>query len=145
MNSRNKNFLIGLIVFVLAVVILNILTSTKPSPKEIIYSDFLQRVQANQLSNVVISGSRIEAEMTDGGMIATQAPKDAGLIAALQRANVKITVRPDAGMPWYMSLLVHWGPFVLIIAVWVYLMRRMQGGGNRLFSLGKSRARRIDE
>jgi cell division protease FtsH len=144
-NSRNKNFLIGLIVFVLAVVILNILTSTKPGAKEIIYSDFLQRVQANRLSNVVISGSHIDAEMMDGGMISTQAPKDAGLIAALQRANVKITVRPDAGMPWYMSLLLHWGPFVLIIAVWVYLMRRMQGGGNRLFSLGKSRARRIDE
>jgi cell division protease FtsH len=144
-NSRNKNFLIGLIVFVLAVVILNILTSTRPSPKEIIYSDFLQRVQSNQVSNVVISGSHIEADLADGGTLATQAPKDAGLIPALQRANVKITVRPDAGMPWYMSLLLHWGPFVLIIAVWVYLMRRMQGGGNRLFSLGKSRARRIDE
>jgi cell division protease FtsH len=44
-----------------------------------------------------------------------------------------------------MSLLLHWGPFVLIIGVWIFLMRRMQGGGNRLFSLGKSRARRIDE
>jgi cell division protease FtsH len=144
-NSRNKNFLIGLIVFVLAVVILNVLTSTKPSPKEIIYSDFLQRVTANQVANVVISGQRIEAELTDGSAIATQAPKDAGLIPALQKANVRITVRPDAGSPWYISLLLHWGPFILIIGVWIYLMRRMQGGGNRLFSLGKSRARRIDE
>jgi cell division protease FtsH len=144
-NSRNKNFLIGLIVFVVAVVILNILTSTKPSPKEIIYSDFLARIQANQLASVIISGSRIEAELTDGGMVATQAPRDAGLIPALQKSNVKITVRPDAGSPWYMSLLLHWGPFILIIGVWVYFMRRMQGGGNKLFSLGKSRARRIDE
>jgi cell division protease FtsH len=144
-NSRNKNFLIGLVVFVVAVVILNILTSTKPSPKEIIYSDFLARIQANQVASVVISGSRIEAELTDGGMVATQAPKDPGLIPSLEKANAKITVRPDSGTPWYMSLLLHWGPFILIIGVWVYLMRRMQGGGNRLFSLGKSRARRIDE
>ncbi len=145
MNSRNKNFLIGLIVFVVAVVILNVLTSTRPNPKEIIYSDFLQRVTANQVANVVISGQRIEGELTDGSMIATQAPKDAGLIPALQKANVRITVRPDQGSPWYISLLLHWGPFILIIGVWIYLMRRMQGGGNRLFSLGKSRARRIDE
>ncbi|MFI5399990.1 MAG: ATP-dependent zinc metalloprotease FtsH, partial [SAR324 cluster bacterium] len=145
MNSRNKNFLIGLVVFVAAVVILNILTSTKSSPKEIIYSDFLQRVHSNQVASVVISGGHIDAEMTDGVAMSTQAPKDAGLIAALQKANVKITVRPDSGTPWYMSVLLHWGPFILIIAVWVYLMRRMQGGGNRLFSLGKSRARRIDE
>jgi len=144
-NSRNKNFLIGLIVFVVAVVILNIITSTRPGPKEIIYSDFLHRVQANQVASVVISGQRIDGELSDGGSITTQAPKDSGLIPSLQQANVRITVRPDSGSPWYMSLLLHWGPFILIIAVWIYLMRRMQGGGNRLFSLGKSRARRIDE
>ena len=145
MNSRNKNFLIGLVVFVVAVVILNVVTSTRSSPKEIIYSDFLQKVQASQVASVVISGGHIDAQMTDGVAMSTQAPKDPGLIPALQKANVKITVRPDSGTPWYMSVLLHWGPFILIIAVWVYLMRRMQGGGNRLFSLGKSRARRIDE
>jgi cell division protease FtsH len=144
-NSRNKNFLIGLIVFVVAVIILNVVTSTRPGPKEIIYSDFLHRVQANQVASVVISGQRIDGELTEGGSVTTQAPKDAGLIPALQRANVRITVRPDSGSPWYMSLLLHWGPFILIIGVWIYLMRRMQGGGNRLFSLGKSRARRMDE
>ena len=145
MNSRNKNFLIGLVVFVVAVVILNVVTSTRSSPKEIIYSDFLQKVQASQVASVVISGGHIDVQMTDGVAMSTQAPKDPGLIPALQKANVKITVRPDSGTPWYMSVLLHWGPFILIIAVWVYLMRRMQGGGNRLFSLGKSRARRIDE
>jgi len=144
-NSRNKNFLIGLVVFVVAVVSLNVVTSTRSSHKEIIYSDFLQKVQANQVASVVISGGHIDAQMTDGVAMSTQAPKDPGLIPALQKANVKITVRPDSGTPWYMSVLLHWGPFILIIAVWVYLMRRMQGGGNRLFSLGKSRARRIDE
>jgi len=144
-NSRNKNFLIGLVVFVVAVVILNVVTSTRSSPKEIIYSDFLQKVQASQVASVVISGGHIDVQMTDGVAMSTQAPKDPGLIPALQKANVKITVRPDSGTPWYMSVLLHWGPFILIIAVWVYLMRRMQGGGNRLFSLGKSRARRIDE
>jgi cell division protease FtsH len=144
-NTRNKNFLIGLVVFVVAIVILNVLTSTRPSPKEIIYSDFLRRVQANQVASVVMSGPRIDADLTEGGAVTTLAPKDSALIPALQRANVRITVRPDSGTPWYMSLLLHWGPFILIIGVWVFLMRRMQGGGNRLFSLGKSRARRMDE
>ncbi|HUJ74843.1 MAG TPA: ATP-dependent zinc metalloprotease FtsH [bacterium] len=145
MNSRNKNFLIGLIVFVVAVVILNILTSTRTSPKELVYSDFLHRVQNNQVASVVMAGSRIDGVQPDGTQFTTQAPRDPNLVPTLQRANVKITVRPDSGTPWYVGLFLHWGPFILIIAVWIYLMRRMQGGGSRLFSLGKSRARRMDD
>ncbi|MBI3993239.1 MAG: AAA family ATPase, partial [Candidatus Lambdaproteobacteria bacterium] len=89
--------------------------------------------------------SRIDGEQIDGGRFTTTAPKDAELIARLQKNNVKITVRPDAGTPWYVSILLHWAPFILIIGIWIFLMRRMQGGGNRLFSLGKSKAHRIDE
>jgi cell division protease FtsH len=144
-NARNKNFLIALIVALVVIVALNVMTSSRSGQKELLYSEFTQRVRANQVTSVVIAGSRIEGEQTDGTNFVTTAPKDPTLIPGLQKGNVKITVRPDAGTPWYLSLLLHWGPFLLIIGVWIYLMRRMQGGGNRLFSLGRSRARRRDE
>ena len=145
MNARNKNFLIGLVIIVLAVVVMNVLTSKRTAPREILYSDFLSRVKNGQVMSVVMTGDRLEGDQLDGTSFSVNTPKDPTLISTLQGNNVKITVQPDAGSPWYVSIFLHWGPFILIIAVWIFLMRRMQGGGNRLFSLGKSRARRVDE
>jgi cell division protease FtsH len=145
LNTRNKNFLIGLVVIVMAIIVMNVLSSKHTTPREILYSEFLHRVKNGQVSSVTLSGERIEAEQTDGGTFSVNVPKDPTLISTLQSNNVKITVQPDAGNPWYLSIFLHWGPFILIIAVWIFLMRRMQGGGNRLFSLGKSRARRVDD
>jgi cell division protease FtsH len=145
LNARNKNFLIGLVIIVMAIVVMNVISSKRTAPKDILYSDFLHRVKSGQVLNVVMSGDRVEGEQVDGGSFSVNLPKDPTLIATLQASNVKIVVQPDAGSPWYVTILLHWGPFILIIAVWIFLMRRMQGGGNRLFSLGKSRARRVDD
>jgi cell division protease FtsH len=145
LNTRNKNFLIGLVIIVMAIVVMNLLTSKRTTPKDILYSDFLSRVKNAQVMSVVMSGDRIQGEQLDGTSFSVNLPKDPTLIATLQGNNVKITAQPDAGSPWYLTILLHWGPFILIIAVWIFLMRRMQGGGNRLFSLGKSRARRVDD
>ena len=142
---RNKNFMIGLVVIVVAIIIMNVLTSKRSAPREMVYSDFLHGAQQGQIMSVVIAGDRITGERIDGSNFSTVAPHDPQLIPTLQKADVNITVEPDAGTPWYLSILLHWGPFIFIIAIWIFLMRRMQGGGNKLFSLGKSRARRVDE
>ena len=145
MNPRNKNFMIGLVVIVMAIILMNVLTSRRSAPREIFYSAFLEEVKNRQIMNVVISGSHVEGDRLDGTLFLVNIPEDPTLIATLEANDVKITVQPDQANPWYLSILLHWGPFILIIAVWIFLMRRMQGGGNRLFSLGKSRARRVDE
>ena len=145
MNPRNKNFMIGLVVIVMAIILMNVLTSRRSAPREIFYSAFLEEVKNRQIMNVVISGSHVEGDRLDGTLFLVNIPEDPTLIATLEANDVKITVQPDQANPWYLSILLHWGPFILIIAVWIFLMRRMQGGGNRLFSLGKSRARRVDD
>ncbi len=137
--------MIGLGVIVVAIIIMNVLTSNRSAPQEIVYSEFLQRAQQSQIESVTIAGSRITGNFLEGPSFSTYAPDDPNLIPALRKANVNITVQPDAGTPWYLSIILHWGPFIFIIAIWIFLMRRMQGGGNRLFSLGKSRARRADD
>ncbi len=145
MNPRNKNFMIGLVVIVMAIILMNVLTSRRSAPREIFYSAFLEEVKNRQIMNVVISGSHVEGDRLDGTLFLVNIPEDPTLIPTLEANDVKITVEPDQANPWYLSILLHWGPFILIIAVWIFLMRRMQGGGNRLFSLGKSRARRVDD
>ena len=137
--------MIGLVVIVMAIVVMNMVTSSRKPSREILYSDFVDRVKRGEILNVVITGDKIESTMDDGSVIQVFTPKDPMLISTLEKNKVEITVRPDNNTPWYMSILLHWGPFILIIGVWIFLMRRMQGGGNRLFSLGKSRARRMDE
>ena len=145
MNQRNKNFLIGLVVIVTAIAIMNALTRGNGGVKEVPYSELLAQVKSGKVRSVMISGTKIEAMNMDGTAFSSVAPKDPTLVDVLQGNNVKIAARPEQGAPWYVSLLVHGGPFILIIAVWIYFMRRMQGGGNKLFSLGKSKARRYDE
>ena len=145
MNARNKNFLLGLIVVVMAIVLMNVLSSNRPPPREIIYSEFLRQVQLGQVLSVIVEEGTIQGEMVDGSPFTVYAPYDPVLIPLLREHSVNISVNPDQGTPWYLSILVHWGPFLLIIGVWIFIMRRMQGGGNRLFSLGKSPAKRLDE
>ena len=145
MNARNKNFLLGLIVVVMAIVLMNVLSSNRPPPREIIYSEFLRQVQLGQVMSVIVEEGTIQGEMVDGSPFTVYAPYDPVLIPLLREHSVNISVNPDQGTPWYLSILVHWGPFLLIIGVWIFIMRRMQGGGNRLFSLGKSPAKRLDE
>jgi cell division protease FtsH len=144
-NARNKNFLIGLVVVVMAIVFMNIISTNRTASREIIYSEFLNQVKAGQVASVTLEEGTIQGEMANGTLFMAHAPKDPGLIDLLRHHNVHITVNPDQGTPWYLSMLLHWGPFLLIIGIWIFLMRRMQGTGNRLFSLGKSRARRMDE
>ena len=70
---------------------------------------------------------------------------DTKLVDFLRHFQVQINYTPEQGLPWYLNLLIHWGPFLLIFGIWIFLMRRMQGmGAGRLFSLGRSRAQKMD-
>ncbi|MGA1165215.1 MAG: ATP-dependent zinc metalloprotease FtsH, partial [bacterium] len=71
-------------------------------------------------------------------------PNDVGLTELLREKDVQLNYLPEPETPWYLNVLIHWGPFILIFAIWIFLMRRMQGGAGKLFSLGRSRAQRIE-
>ncbi len=115
------------------------------------YSDFLEEVRNNQIKSAVIlegqSGTEIVAVTSDDRRIRTTATYlDRGLIGDLIANDVKFDVRPKEEGSVLMTLLVSWGPMLLLIGVWVYFMRQMQGGGKGgAFSFGKSKARLLDE
>ena len=115
------------------------------------YSDFLEEVRGKRIKAATISegqgGTDIVATTTDDRKVRTTATYlDRGLIGDLINNDVKFDVKPREESSLLMTLLVSWGPMLLLIGVWVYFMRQMQGGGKGgAFSFGKSKARMLDE
>ncbi len=118
---------------------------------QIAYSDFLSEVRAGRIKSVVLqegSGTtEIIAVTTDDRRLRSNATYlDRGLVGDLIDSGVKFDVRPREEPSLLMSILVSWGPMLLLIGVWIYFMRQMQGGGKGgAFSFGKSKARMLDE
>ncbi|QHE86382.1 ATP-dependent zinc metalloprotease FtsH [Hydrogenophaga sp. BPS33] len=115
------------------------------------YSEFLDEVKAQRIKSATIQegqgGTEIVAVTQDDRRVRTTATYlDRGLVGDLINNNVKFDVRPREESSVLMTLLVSWGPMLLLIGVWIYFMRQMQGGGKGgAFSFGKSKARMLDE
>ena len=115
------------------------------------YSEFLEEVRGKRIKAATIAegqgGTEIVATTTDDRKIRTTATYlDRGLVGDLIANDVKFDVKPREEGSLLMTLLVSWGPMLLLIGVWVYFMRQMQGGGKGgAFSFGKSKARMLDE
>lgn len=115
------------------------------------YSEFLDEVKARRIKSATIQegqgGTEIVAVTQDDRRVRTTATYlDRGLVGDLINNDVKFDVRPREEGSLLMTLLVSWGPMLLLIGVWIYFMRQMQGGGKGgAFSFGKSKARMLDE
>ena len=115
------------------------------------YSDFLEEVRAKRVKVVTLQegngGTEILAVTNDDKRIRSTATYlDRGLVGDLINNGVKFDVKPREEPSLLVSLLISWGPMLLLIGVWVYFMRQMQGGGKGgAFSFGKSKARMLDE
>lgn len=127
------------------VMIYHLFNQPKSAQTEIIYSDFLSNVDKGQVAEVTIQGESISGRLTNGTFFKTYAPKDAGAIALLKEKGVRISAKPADDSPWYMTLLVSWLPMLLLIGVWIFFMRQMQGGGGKAMAFGKSRARLVTD
>jgi len=126
-------------------------TRTGSGMTYVAYSDFLDEVHAKRIKSATIqegqAGTEIVAVTADDRRIRTNATYlDRGLVGDLINNNVKFDVKPREEGSLLMTLLVSWGPMLLLIGVWIYFMRQMQGGGKGgAFSFGKSKARMLDE
>jgi cell division protease FtsH len=115
------------------------------------YSDFLEEVRSKRIKSVQLqesaSGTEIRAKTSDDKELRTTATYlDRGLVGDLIANNVKFDVKPREEPSFLLSMLASWGPILLLIGVWIYFMRQMQGGGKGgAFSFGKSKARMLDE
>ncbi|MCF6355206.1 MAG: ATP-dependent zinc metalloprotease FtsH [Candidatus Polarisedimenticolaceae bacterium] len=111
------------------------------------YSEFIEEVNRGTISEVVINGRQIEGVDTSGAAFTTYTPEDGGLIGDLLNSGVKIIAKPPEPPSLLMSILINWFPLFILIGLWIFFMRQMQGGagGRGAMSFGKSRARLLSE
>ena len=145
MNSRYKHLVIWIILPLILMIIYNSFSRKPLSETNISYTEFLSLVDAQKVGEVTIQGQVLFITDATGRRFRVFAPKDSNLIRILKQKGVSITVKPPARMSGYKSLFVSLFPMILLIGVWIFFMRRMQGGGGNPLSFGKSRARLLSD
>ncbi|MDN5941170.1 MAG: ATP-dependent zinc metalloprotease FtsH [Nitrospira sp.] len=146
MNSRTKNILFWVVVGLFMILLFNLFSVPHHEPEEdVIFSEFMTKLDKGDVERVIIKSSHISAILKDKTRIRTYSVEYPELVQVLRDKGVQIEAKPPDESPWYITFLVTWGPFVLFLGLWFFLMRQMQMGGNKALSFGKSRARLLTE
>lgn len=145
MNSFSKNLALWAIICLVMVVLFNMFQQAPAPVNELTYTEFLAKVRAGEVMSVRIQGPKITGMLTSEGKFSTYAPDDPKLVETLVDAGVQVKAEPQEEAPWYVTVLVSWFPMLLLIGVWIFFMRQMQGGGGKAMSFGRSRARMITQ
>ncbi len=109
------------------------------------YTEFLGAVQNGEVTSVTIEGRNITGADRNGRPFHTYAPDDPKLIDRLTEKGVSVTARPQEESVSLVTVLINWFPFLLLIGVWIFIMRQMQGGGGKAMGFGKSKAKLLTE
>jgi len=113
---------------------------------EISYTQFMDEARDGRIASVIIDGRMLRAQTTDGKSVTAAAPSDLWMVSDLLKYGVQVKAKAEEEQSLLFSVFVSWFPMLLLIGVWVFFMRQMQGGGKGgAFSFGKSKARMIDE
>ncbi|HEX2634033.1 MAG TPA: ATP-dependent zinc metalloprotease FtsH [Bradyrhizobium sp.] len=148
MNANLRNFALWVIIVLLLLALFTLFQNPgqRASSQDISFSQLLSEVDQNHVRDVVIQGPEIHGTFTNGSSFQTYAPNDPTLVSRLYNGKVQITAKPPGdNVPWFVSLLVSWLPFIALIGVWVFLSRQMQGGAGKAMGFGKSRAKMLTE
>lgn len=145
MNQFYKNLALWLVILLVMILLYDMVANKKQDLKVLPYSEFVTAVSEGQVKEVVIQGPNVEGKMQDNTSFKTYAPNDLGLIPDLRAKGVTINARPEDDRGIWFTLLISWGPILLLIGVWIFFMRQMQSGGGKAMSFGKSRAKLLTE
>ena len=147
MNNLTKNLVLWLVIaMVLMAVFNNFSAKDDDGGREIDYSTFLDQVRDGRVERVTIDGVAIYGQRYNGDRFVSYSPGDPELVNDLVNAGVSIKAKKEEGTSLLMTIFISWFPLLLLIGVWIFFMRQMQGGGGRgAMSFGKSRARLLTE
>ncbi|KFB69109.1 MAG: ATP-dependent zinc metalloprotease FtsH [Candidatus Accumulibacter vicinus] len=141
-----KNLAVWLVIGLVLMTVFNQFNNRQVTQSSMEYSQFIEEVGKGTIAKVVIEGRVLKATTTDGRKLTSYAPPDLWMVSDLLKHGVKIEAKPEEEQSFLMSIFVSWFPMLLLIGVWIFFMRQMQGGGRGgAFSFGKSKARLLDE
>jgi cell division protease FtsH len=148
MNANIRNFALWVIIVLLLLALFSLFQNPaqRQATNDISFSQLLNEVDQGRVRDVVIQGPEITGSFTDGRAFQTYSPNDPSLVQRLYGKGVSITAKPlQDNVPWFVSLLISWLPFIALIGVWIFLSRQMQGGAGKAMGFGKSRAKLLTE
>ena len=148
-NMNFKNLIMWAVIVFLTIGLYNMFKNPQSSisqKQNIIFSEFLSEVENGRVVQVEIQGNNIRGIMSNGEKFTTYSPNDPNLIEKLSDKGVSISAAPlDEKMPSIFGILLSWFPMLLLIAVWIFFMRQMQGGKGGAMGFGKSKAKLMSD
>ena len=145
LNSVYRSLFIWLMIGLIMILLFNLVSTPKKMEDEVIFSDFMTKVKAGEVEDVVIKENLITGRLKDGKKFRTYSAGYPELVNELMTKGVKIAAKPPEQNPWYVNFFFSWGPIIFLALVWIFFMRQMQTGGNKALSFGKSRARLVSD
>ncbi|MES9833817.1 MAG: ATP-dependent zinc metalloprotease FtsH [Candidatus Thiodiazotropha sp. DIVDIV] len=144
-----KNLILWVVIAIVLMTVFNNFSSTQPKAQPMSYSEFISNVKTGQVKEVEFSGSGrdISGTLASGQRFSTYSPGDDMLVSDLLNSNVEIVATPPEKPSLLMNILINWFPLFVLIGLWIFFMRQMQGGGagRGAMSFGKSKARMLSE
>ncbi|MBT4888522.1 MAG: ATP-dependent zinc metalloprotease FtsH, partial [Rhodospirillales bacterium] len=144
----SKNLALWVIIALLVFALFNLFQGASPQSHQtsLAYSDFLTSVESGDVRDVTMKGNAISGHFRDGQIFGTYAPDDPQLMGKLSDQGVRVMVTPDdENSPTLWGIIISWFPMLLLIGVWIFFMRQMQGGGGKAMGFGKSKAKMLTE
>lgn len=144
MNQRN--LVLWAVLSIGLLILVNTFYQQPTSQTEMPYSEFIDLVDKGQVREAAIQGRAIKGTLSDGRSYSTYSPDDPTLVnRLLERKITMLKASPPEESPWYLIILSQWAPIILLIGVWIFFMRQMQGGSGKAMSFGRSRARMVPQ
>jgi len=142
-----KNIILWVVIAIVLMSVFNNFAPQNASSRHLEYSQFIHEINSGQIASVTMEGRTISGVRASGDRFTTYNPGDLGLIGDLLQNNVKMDVKPPEQQGLLMQIFISWFPMLLLIGVWIFFMRQMQGGagGRGAMSFGKSKARMLSE
>ncbi|MCZ2203674.1 ATP-dependent zinc metalloprotease FtsH [Bartonella sp. A05] len=148
MNSNYRSLFVWGIIALILIVSFSFFNggNQRAGSGELSYSEFLQKVENNELKNVTIQGQKLTGQTVDHRVISTYAPRDPSLVQKLESKNVNVKAVPESsGNSIFLNLLFSLLPVIIIVGAWVFFMRQMQNGSRGAMGFGKSKAKLLSE
>jgi cell division protease FtsH len=147
LNNLAKNLLLWLVIAIVLMSVFNNFGSRQTAARTMEYSQFIGQIRQGQVEKVVIEGRNINGTTKGGDKFTTYSPGDPGLIDDLLNNGVAIEAKPQEEQSLLLQIFINWFPLLLLVGVWIFFMRQMQGGGGGrgAMSFGKSKARMLTE
>ncbi len=145
MNNFSRNLLLWATISLVMIILFNLFNQPQEPQHKLSYTELLTRVNQGEVMAVKIQGSKVSGVLIDDRRFTSFIPDDPGFVDLLIKNNVQVEAEPEDQASWLTTILISWFPMLLLIGVWIFFMRQMQGGGGKAMSFGRSKAKMISQ